>query len=59
MYRRVLEARNALIAAMKPGVTIASLQEVVATVYARQGRQKEYEAPGRYIERFVGIACTM
>ena len=30
MYRCVLEARNAIIAAMKPGATIESLQEVAA-----------------------------
>ena len=56
MYRCVLEARNAIIAAMKPGSTIESLQEVAAPVYARYGYAKEYEASGRYIGHFVGIA---
>lgn len=56
MYRCVLEARNAIIAAMKPGATIESLQEVAAPVYARYGYAKEYEATGRYIGHFVGIA---
>lgn len=56
MYRCVLEARNAIIAAMKPGSTIESLQEVAAPVYARHGYTKEYEASGRYIGHFVGIA---
>ena len=56
MYRCVLEARNAIIAAMKPGVTIESLQEVAAPVYAKHGYVKEFEASGRYIGHFVGIA---
>jgi Xaa-Pro aminopeptidase len=56
MYRRVLEARNAIIAAMKPGATIASLQEVAAAVYAKHGYAQEFEASGRYIGHFVGIA---
>ena len=56
MYRCVLEARNAIIAAMKPGATIESLQEVAAPVYAKHGYAKEFEASGRYIGHFVGIA---
>jgi Xaa-Pro aminopeptidase len=56
MYRCVLEARNAIIGAMKPGVTIASLQDVAAAVYAKYGYGKEFEATGRYIGHFVGIA---
>jgi Xaa-Pro aminopeptidase len=56
MYRCVLAARNAIIAAMKPGATIASLKEVAAAVYARHGYAKEFEASGRYIGHFVGIS---
>jgi len=56
MYRCVLDARNAIIAAMKPGATIASLQDVAAAVYAKYGYAKEFEATGRYIGHFVGIA---
>jgi Xaa-Pro aminopeptidase len=56
MYRCVLEARNAIIGAMKPGVSIASLQDVAAAVYAKYGYAKEFEATGRYIGHFVGIA---
>ena len=55
MYRCVLEARNAIIAAMKPGSTIESLQEVALAVYAKHGYAKEFEATGRYIGHFVGI----
>jgi Xaa-Pro aminopeptidase len=56
MYRCVLDARNAIIAAMKPGVTIESLQEVAAPVYARHGYAREFEASQRYIGHFVGIS---
>jgi Xaa-Pro aminopeptidase len=56
MYRCVLEARNAIIAAMKPGATISSLQDVAAAVYAKHGYAKEFEASGRYIGHFVGIS---
>jgi Xaa-Pro aminopeptidase len=56
MYRCVLDARNAIIAAIKPGATLESLQEVAAAVYARHGYAKEFEATGRYIGHFVGIS---
>ena len=56
MYRCVLGARNAIIAAMKPGASIASLQGVAAAIYAKYGYEKEFEATGRYIGHFVGIA---
>jgi len=55
IYRCVLEARNAIIAAIKPGATLASLKEVAAQVYARHGYGREFEASGRYIGHFVGI----
>ena len=48
--------RNAIIAAMKPGVTIESLRDVAAAVYARHGYAKKFEATGRYIGHFVGIS---
>jgi Xaa-Pro aminopeptidase len=56
MYRCVLEARNAIIAAMRPGATVASLQEAAAPVYARHGYAKEFEATGRYVGHFVGLS---
>ncbi len=56
MYRCVLDARNAIIAAMKPGMTVDSLQGVAAVVYARHGYAKEFEASGRYVGHFVGIS---
>jgi Xaa-Pro aminopeptidase len=56
MYRCVLEARNAIIAAVKPGATLEALKEVAAAVYARHGYAKEFEASQRYIGHFVGIS---
>ena len=56
MYRCVLDARNAIIAAIKPGATLESLQEVGAAAYARHGFAKEFEATGRYVGHFVGIS---
>jgi Xaa-Pro aminopeptidase len=56
MYRCVLDARNAIIAAIKPGATLESLKDVAAAVYARHGYTKEFEATGRYIGHFVGIS---
>jgi Xaa-Pro aminopeptidase len=56
MYRCVLDARNAIVAAIKPGVTLESLQEVAAAAFTRHGYAKEFEATGRYIGHFVGIS---
>ncbi|HEU4474872.1 MAG TPA: Xaa-Pro peptidase family protein, partial [Gemmatimonadales bacterium] len=41
MYRCVLEARNAIIAAMKPGVTLTGLKDAAERVYARHGYRNE------------------
>ena len=56
MYRCVLEARNAIIAAMKPGATVAGLQQVAAAVYAKHGYAAAFEATGRYVGHFVGLS---
>ncbi len=56
MYRCVLEARNAIIAAMKPGATINSLQDVAEPIYAKHGYKDDFLALGRYIGHFVGIS---
>ena len=56
MYRCILEARDAIIAAMKPGVTIGMLQEVAEQVYKRHGFHKEFLAIGRYVGHMVGIS---
>jgi Xaa-Pro aminopeptidase len=56
MYRCVLEARNAIIAAMKPGVTLDGLRDVAEAVYAKHGYRDAFYAWGRYIGHFIGIS---
>ena len=56
MYRCILEARDAIIAAMKPGVTINQLKDVADVVYKKHGFGKEFQALGRYIGHTVGIS---
>jgi Xaa-Pro aminopeptidase len=56
MYRCILEARDAIIAAMKPGVTIKQLQDVAHEVYKKHGFEKEFLAVGRYIGHTIGIS---
>ena len=56
MYRCVLEARDAIIAAMKPGVTLDGLQDVAEAVYARHGYRDAFMSWGRYIGHFIGIS---
>lgn len=56
MYRCILEARDAIIAAMKPGVTISQLQDVADGVYKKHGFGKEFQALGRYIGHTIGIS---
>ena len=56
MYRCILEARDAIIAAMKPGVTLNQLKDVAEVVYKKHGFGKEFLAVGRYIGHTVGIS---
>lgn len=56
MYRCILEVRDTVIAAMKPGVTIARLQDIAEEVYKRHGFHKEFLAIGRSIGHTVGIS---
>jgi Xaa-Pro aminopeptidase len=56
MYRCILEARDAVIAAMKPGVTIKQIQDVAGAVYEKHGYGKEFQALGRYIGHTIGIS---
>jgi Xaa-Pro aminopeptidase len=56
MYRCILEVRDTVIAAMKPGVTIAKLKDIAEEVYKKHGFQKEFLAIGRYIGHTVGIS---
>ena len=56
MYRCILEARDTIIAAMKPGVTIAQLQDLAEGVYKKHGFHKEFMAVGRYVGHPIGIS---
>ena len=56
MYRCILEARDAVIVAMKPGVTIKQLQDVAGVVYKKHGFEKEFLESGRYIGHTIGIS---
>jgi Xaa-Pro aminopeptidase len=56
MYRCILEASDAIIAAMKPGVTLNQLKDVAEEVYKKHGFGKEFLAVNRYIGHTVGIA---
>ncbi len=58
MYKCVLDASKAIIAAMKPGVTIKQLKAVAAEVYKKYGFEKEYNTwgNGQYIGHFVGMS---
>lgn len=56
MYRCILEARAAIIAAMKPGVTIGRLQDVAEAVYTRNGFRQQFMELGRYVGHYVGLS---
>ena len=56
IYRCILEVRQTVIAAMKPGVTIVNLQDIAEEVYKRHGFHKEFLAIGRSIGHTVGIS---
>ena len=56
MYLCILEARDVIIAAMKPGVTIKQLQDVAEPVYKKHGFGKEFQAIGRYVGHPIGIS---
>ena len=56
MYRCILEVRDTVIAAMKPGVTLNQLKDIAEGVYKKHGFQKEFLANGRYLGHTVGIS---
>jgi Xaa-Pro aminopeptidase len=56
MYRCVLAARNAIIAAMRPGATIDGLRDVAESVYAKHGYRDQFLGSNRYIGHFVGLS---
>jgi Xaa-Pro aminopeptidase len=56
LYRCILEARDAIIGAIKPGVTVSQLKDVAEAVYRKHGYEKEFQAVGRYIGHTIGIS---
>ncbi|MEO8574182.1 MAG: Xaa-Pro peptidase family protein [Pyrinomonadaceae bacterium] len=56
MYRCILDARAAIIAAIKPGVVVADLQNVAEAVYKKHGFGKDFVDEGRYVGHFVGMS---
>ncbi|MEO8199735.1 MAG: Xaa-Pro peptidase family protein [Gemmatimonadota bacterium] len=58
MYRCILDVRNAVIAAMKPGVTIDQLRDLAEPVYQKYGYLDAFKGTngGRYLGHFIGIS---
>lgn len=56
MYRCILEARDAIISAMKPGVSLKQLQDAAEAVYTRHGFRRQFLELGRYIGHPVGLS---
>lgn len=55
-YRCILEARSAIIAAMKPGATVQDLKKAAEPAYQKYGFLQEYINGGRYVGHFIGIS---
>lgn len=56
MYLCVLEARDRIVAAMKPGVTIRQMQDAAEEVYKRHGFHRQFLELGRYVGHPVGLS---
>jgi Xaa-Pro aminopeptidase len=56
MYRCILEARNAIVAVMKGGVTLDQMQDAAERVYDRHGFRQQFLSLGRYVGHPVGIS---
>ena len=56
MYLCILEARAAIIAAIKPGAVVADLQKAAEAVYKKHGFGKEFEQSGRYVGHPIGLS---
>jgi len=55
-YRCILEARDSIIASMKPGVTIKQMQDVAEAVYTKHGFRAQFLELGRYVGHPVGLS---
>lgn len=56
MYRCILEARSAIIAAIRPGAKVADLQNAAEAVYKKHGFEKEFAAMNRYVGHPIGMS---
>jgi Xaa-Pro aminopeptidase len=56
MYRTILEARDAIIAAIRPGATIKQLKDAAEEVYRRNGFHQQFLELGRYVGHPVGLS---
>lgn len=56
MYACILDARQTIIGAMKPGVTINQLKDLAHQVYIKHGFAQEHLEWGKYIGHTVGIS---
>ncbi len=56
MYRCVLDASKAIVAALRPGITPEQLKDVAEKVYDKHGYKKEFLESGRYIGHFIGLS---
>ncbi len=56
MYLCLLEARDSIIAAMKPGVTINELKAISQRIYIKNGYGNKTLSWNNYIGHFVGIS---
>ena len=56
MYRCILEARDAIIAAIKPGATVNRLRDAAEAVYKKHGFHQQFLALNRYVGHPVGLS---
>ncbi len=56
MYRCILEARDAIIAMMKPGIKVSDMQAAAEKIYIKHGFGKLFVEMGRYVGHFIGIS---
>jgi Xaa-Pro aminopeptidase len=56
LYQCLLEVREAIFGALKPGATLSDLQNAAEAVYTRHGFREAFLRLGRYVGHFVGIS---
>ncbi len=56
MYKCIYEARAAILAIMKPGVTINQMKDAGQKVYEKYGFTDYYKSWGRYVGHFIGVS---